>query len=253
MDGGPAAVHITLLMTGCCLLLSVGGRGACCSIHYTINDCCCLLLSVGGRGPAAVHITLLMTVVVCCCQLVDGGLLQYRFDCGSGPGFTRVDSINVNDGYWHSIVIERLGKNAKIIIDGTHTAHGSAPGTNDVLNLDSNDVFFGAEVITMANGREDISQGFIGCMRDFVIDEVKLPMAGSSSVALFKNTHNIEFHCRGAYIPGRVCLCGGRLQAVVCCCDIAECIVYKCCGVLLTPLSVITSLWDYASIPPVLW
>ena len=50
MDGGVAAVHITLLMT--------------------VVVCCCQLVD---GGVAAVHITLLMTVVVCCCQLVDGG------------------------------------------------------------------------------------------------------------------------------------------------------------------------------------
>ena len=138
---------------------------------------------------------------------MDGGLLQYRFDCGSGQGVARLDSININDGYWHAIVVERLGKNAKIIVDGMHTARGSAPGTNDVLNLDSADVFFGAEVITMADGRKDISMGFIGCIRDIIIDGVKLPLAGGSSVAQFKNTHNVEFHCRGDYVPGMI-LCG---------------------------------------------
>ena len=51
MDGGVAAVHITLLMT--------------------VVVCCCQLVD---GGVAAVHITLLMTVVVCCCQLVDGGV-----------------------------------------------------------------------------------------------------------------------------------------------------------------------------------
>ena len=135
---------------------------------------------------------------------MDGGLLQYRFDCGSGQGVARLDGININDGYWHAIVVERLGKNAKIIVDGMHTARGSAPGTNDVLNLDSADVFFGAEVITMADGRKDISMGFIGCIRDIIIDGVKLPLAGGSSVAQFKNTHNVEFHCRGDYVPGMI-------------------------------------------------
>ena len=68
----------------------------------------------------------------------------------------------------------------------------------------NNDVFFGAEVTVMADGWEDISHRFIGCMWDLIIDGVSLPMAGSSSVAVFKNPHNIEFHRCGAYIPGTV-------------------------------------------------
>ena len=125
---------------------------------------------------------------------MDGSLVQFRFYCSSGQGLTRVDTIKINEGYWHSIVLEWLGKNVKIIIDGTH----------DVLNLGNNDVFFGAEVTVMADGWEDISHRFIGCMWDLIIDGVSLPMAGSSSVAVFKNPHNIEFHRCGAYIPGTV-------------------------------------------------
>jgi len=55
---------------------------------------------------------------------MDGSLVQFRFYCSSGQGLTRVDTIKINEGYWHFIVLEWIGKNAKIIIDGTqrHTA-----------------------------------------------------------------------------------------------------------------------------------
>ncbi len=64
------------------------------------------------------------------------GMVQYRFDCGSGEGLVRVDSVKVNDGQWHHITIERRGNQAEIMIDGKANAESSAPGTNDVLNLD---------------------------------------------------------------------------------------------------------------------
>ena len=74
-------------------------------------------------------------------------MIQYRFDCGSGPGVARVDKVPVNDGYWHTVTVERIRQNVKVVVDGNHRAEGNAPGSNDVLNLDNNDVFFGAEVL----------------------------------------------------------------------------------------------------------
>ena len=43
-------------------------------------------------------------------------------------------------------------------VDRVHEAQGSAPGINDVLNLESSDVFYGAQVITHSTG-QDILKG----------------------------------------------------------------------------------------------
>jgi len=115
----------------------------------------------------------------------------------------RVDSVTVNDGYWHSVSVERISKNVRIIVDDKFVAEGSGSGTNDVLNLDSNDVFFGAEVEVMAHGFENIKQGFVGCLQQIRIDLVDLPLHGSSSVGVLQNIHDIDFHCDGIYIPGQ--------------------------------------------------
>ena len=76
---------------------------------------------------------------------MSDGMLQYRFDCGSGPGLVRLDSIRIDDGHWHSVSVDRRGNRAEIEVDGMFTSRSSAPGTNDVLNLDTNIVFVGAE------------------------------------------------------------------------------------------------------------
>jgi len=136
-------------------------------------------------------------------QLEDG-FVQYRFDCGSGPASVRVESVAVNDGYWHTVSVERISKNVQIIVDDVISAEGSGPGTNDVLNLNSNDVFFGAEVEILAHGYENIQRGFIGCLQKIRIDHVDLPLHGSSSVGRLRNIHDVEFHCRGIYIPGKL-------------------------------------------------
>lgn len=52
----------------------------------------------------------------------------------------------MSDGRWHEIRLDRDGSTAHLTVDGKHVAHGSAPGTNGILNLYSDDLFLGAEV-----------------------------------------------------------------------------------------------------------
>lgn len=113
---------------------------------------------------------------------VVNGMVQYRFDCGSGEGLVRVIHMFVNDGKWHEITVERNKKEAEVIIDGKYSAFGSVPGTNDVLNLNSHDVYFGAKVKELA-GTNAITKGFKGCMANIKIDKTHVPRAGANDVA----------------------------------------------------------------------
>lgn len=70
---------------------------------------------------------------------VVNGVVQYKFDLGSGEGLVRVSSVYVSDGQWHEIQLERESNSARLTVDGKHVAHGSAPGINDILNLQSDD------------------------------------------------------------------------------------------------------------------
>lgn len=127
-------------------------------------------------------------------QLVNG-MVQYRFDCGSGEGLVIIPN-RVSDGKWHTIMVERRGKDAAIFLDGQFSAITTAPGINDVLNLDTNDVYFGAEVETYANGYIDVRKGFRGCIKDIKIYNVQLPVTGSNAVALSQDFKAVEFSCR---------------------------------------------------------
>ena len=86
----------------------------------------------------------------------------------------------------------------KLTLDGVYTGDGSAPGGNDVLNSDGNMYFGGTP--------GDLQSGFVGCMRRIMVDSVKLPLTGSSSVAVMQKAVEIENNCRGIYIPGKYCL-----------------------------------------------
>ena len=127
-------------------------------------------------------------------QLVNG-MVQYRFDCGSGEGLVTVPNL-VSDGEWHIIMVERHGNKAEIFLDGQYSAITVAPGINDELNLHSTDVYFGAEVEMYTNGYVDVRKGFHGCMEDIRIYNVRLPVSGSNAVALSQQFEKVEFSCK---------------------------------------------------------
>ncbi|XP_044311184.1 protocadherin Fat 1 isoform X1 [Varanus komodoensis] len=109
---------------------------------------------------------------------IHHGRLQYKFDCGSGPGIVSVQSIQINDGQWHSVSLEVDGNYAKLILDRVHTASGIAPGTLRTLNLD-NHVYFGGHIRQQGarHGRSpQVSNGFRGCMDSIVLNGQELPL-----------------------------------------------------------------------------
>lgn len=109
---------------------------------------------------------------------IHNGRLQYKFDCGSGPGIVSVQSIQVNDGLWHAVSLEVNGNYARLVLDQVHTASGTAPGTLKTLNLDSH-VFFGGHVRQQGSrhGRSpQVGNGFRGCMDSIYLNGQELPL-----------------------------------------------------------------------------
>ncbi|KAF8791564.1 Fat-like cadherin-related tumor suppressor [Argiope bruennichi] len=142
---------------------------------------------------------------------IVNGYVQYRFDCGSGEGLVRVEHPQVNDGLWHDVCVERRGNAAEVIVDKVHRISGNAPGVHDILNLDGNDIYFGAEVRhhPAVFGYEDIRMGFVGCMDDIRIDGVSLPLhvAGGNNVVTLRRFANVQFQCAVLFDPG---VCGSQ-------------------------------------------
>lgn len=95
-------------------------------------------------------------------------------------------------------MVERYGNTAELFLDGQYSAITTAPGINDVLNLDTSDVYFGAEVETYVNGYVDVRKGFRGCIEDIKIYNVRLPVSGANAVALSQQFEHVEFSCRDA-------------------------------------------------------
>ena len=81
---------------------------------------------------------------LCCAPQIVQGELRFNFDWGSGPGEARLAE-QVNDGSWHSLVLDLRGNTVHLVLDGQHEASGKAPGALNTLSLDSS-VFLGAQV-----------------------------------------------------------------------------------------------------------
>ncbi|XP_044007072.1 fat-like cadherin-related tumor suppressor homolog isoform X2 [Aphidius gifuensis] len=145
---------------------------------------------------------------------IVNGAAQYKFDLGSGEGLVRVNSVYISDGQWHEIQLERDNNNARLTVDGKHVAHGSAPGINDILNLQSDDLYLGAEVRQHPTilGFEDVQRGFIGCMDDVKIDKISVPlhMSGASTIAILKRFANVEFSCNTDIVLVPPGICGSQ-------------------------------------------
>ncbi|XP_058065437.1 fat-like cadherin-related tumor suppressor homolog [Anopheles bellator] len=143
---------------------------------------------------------------------IMNGVIQYRFDLGSGEGLVSVTSIFVSDGLWHEVRLEREGNSAKLFVDGKHVAQGNAPGVNGVLNLQSDDIFFGAEVKQHPTvlGFEDVQKGYVGCMDDIRLSKIPVPlhMNGASSVASLRRFANVEFSCDASSVLVPLGVCG---------------------------------------------
>lgn len=142
---------------------------------------------------------------------IVNGIVQYRFDLGTGEGVISVPSIFVSDGQWHEVKLEREGNSARIIVDGKHVGSGSAPGVNGVLNLQNGYLYFGAEVRFHPTvlGFEDLQRSFIGCMDDIRLSKVPVPLQlTASSVAVLKLIRNVEFSCDAGTILQPLGICG---------------------------------------------
>uniref|UniRef100_A0A8C1I7E3 FAT atypical cadherin 1a n=1 Tax=Cyprinus carpio TaxID=7962 RepID=A0A8C1I7E3_CYPCA len=112
---------------------------------------------------------------LCVFQIVNGRL-QYKFDCGSGPGVVSVHSTQVSDGQWHTVSLEVDGNYARLVLDQVHAASGKAPGTLRTLNLDTSMYFGGHARPTSGSGRLVVN-GLRGCLEGIVFNGRELPLS----------------------------------------------------------------------------
>ena len=125
---------------------------------------------------------------------------------GSGEGLVVAASRRVDDGYWHNVSVERIGSSAFISVDGSHRGEGSSPGSNEMLNLESQRMYLGAEVRSWT-GDDDPRQGFVGCIDSPRVDNVPLPLGHDTTtgVASLTRLAHVLPHCFGPLQPPGAC------------------------------------------------
>ncbi|KAH9487879.1 long-chain fatty acid transporter fat1 [Bulinus truncatus] len=162
---------------------------------------------------------------------IERGSLVYKFDCGSGEGQVRIP-VDLSDGQWHMIQLERNGREAELSLDSSYTAMGMSPGIHAILNVDSEEIYFGSKVDVFPNGYKDISQGFEGCLEDIRVFNIPLPFSGNNEMAQAVEFEEVEFHCQdypvsvptsGNVCSSNPCLNGGQckysgLNSYICIC-----------------------------------
>ena len=120
------------------------------------------------------------------------GLLQFTFDCGSGPQTMRHDEKYVNDGKWVEVVVEsRADEDSNscavtMTIDGTYRAGTKA--LNADRNLEVTSIHFGGMPLKTRGKRSSspehekrdafrnrvVKHGFRGCLKEVKINDFPL-------------------------------------------------------------------------------
>ena len=111
---------------------------------------------------------------------VADGLLQYRWDCGSGEGLVRLQGTRLDDDQWHLVNLTRDGSSVTIAVDGTK-ASGASPGESTIMSVDS--IFLGASMVESGDDADGVltTQEFLGCLDEVTLDGARLPLASVAS------------------------------------------------------------------------
>ena len=125
---------------------------------------------------------------------------------GSGEGLITVEDKTVNDGHWHSISLQRIGKKTLLSLDGEFFSEGISPGLSQHLNLEKQYLYLGAEVWSWGV-TEDTRKGYTGCIDSPMVNGVLLPFSQTvpTDLATLKKLSHIIPHCFGPWSSPGVC------------------------------------------------
>nr|XP_032521515.1 neurexin-1-like [Danaus plexippus plexippus] len=103
------------------------------------------------------------------------GYAYVHVDLGSGGVRVRASRRRIDDSHWHEFLLRRTGRDGKVTVDGAN-AEFKTPGESNQLELDG-PLFVGglgseysASRTPAAVWTAALRQGFIGCIRDLVLN-----------------------------------------------------------------------------------
>uniref|UniRef100_A0AAF5PQC7 Cadherin domain-containing protein n=2 Tax=Wuchereria bancrofti TaxID=6293 RepID=A0AAF5PQC7_WUCBA len=184
---------------------------------------------------------------------VERRYVQYRWNCGTGPGVVRINQQTVSDGKWHSLKVSRRSRHAKLVLDGLYEKEGDSPQGSDVVNLYRQDIrlTFGAMVtqsvddstfIAASDLKPVVTKGMIGCFGRISVDGYEVPKT-KQSLYLYNTRLNcntiVSAPCaaspcknEGTCIPSSEkaydCVCPPRYSGSNCEIDLTPCVSRPC-------------------------
>lgn len=114
------------------------------------------------------------------------GRVELRFNTGSGTG-TVVSKVQVEQGRWHHLVVNRSRRNAMLSVDNEPHVEGESPRGTDGLNLDTS-LFIGGVTLEMkpdVKERTGVDKGLVGCIRLLDVNNRVLNLQESGGDSLF--------------------------------------------------------------------
>ncbi|XP_076226293.1 neurexin 1 isoform X6 [Nomia melanderi] len=145
---------------------------------------------------------------------IFGGHLYLHVDLGSDPVKVKASKQRVDDGTWHDVALRRVERDGRVIVDGS-TVEFRTPGDSTQLDLDGLLYIggvgapFAPLTIPPVLWTGALRQGYVGCMRELVINGQPIDIAGyaqqQDSGAVRPACHSQPSHC-----PSEPCMHGGH-------------------------------------------
>ncbi|XP_033360206.1 neurexin-3-like isoform X1 [Bombus vosnesenskii] len=135
---------------------------------------------------------------------IFNGHLYLHADLGSGPVKVKSSKQRIDDGTWHDVALRRVERDGRVTVDGS-IVEFRTPGDSTQLDLDGLLYIggvgapFAPLTVPPVLWTGALRQGYVGCMRDLVINGQPIDIAGyaqqQDSGAVRPACHTQTSHC----------------------------------------------------------
>ncbi|KAJ8674025.1 hypothetical protein QAD02_005287, partial [Eretmocerus hayati] len=146
------------------------------------------------------------------------GLLYLHMDLGEGPIKVRASDERVDNGMWHDVAVRRVEREGRLVVDGS-TFEFRPPGKDDdcdstqldldgLLYIGGVGAPFAPLTVPPVLWTGSLRQGYVGCMRDLVINGQPVDIAG---YAQQQDSGAVRPACRvqGSHCASQPCMHSG--------------------------------------------
>ncbi|XP_077867293.1 neural-cadherin-like, partial [Saccoglossus kowalevskii] len=164
--------------------------------------------------------------------LLQGGYLVTHFNLGdTGEGYIMILSgYEIDDGFWHSINLERNGNHFTVKVDGGGGVREmeSRMGSFYELVVDRTSLVLGAQVDV-----QQVTMDFVGCMQDPRISNEYLGMEGDTDGTIATPSEGVSEGCYSNACDNITCpeplICFDLWRDYICRCPIGEAFINGTC------------------------